>query len=48
MWLLCKAGVMIKLKKSRLFAEIIDYLGHVIRPDHLKLAEHRTDAAEKL
>lgn len=32
-----------KLKKFGFFAETIDYVGHVIRPDHSSQAEHTTD-----
>lgn len=48
MQLFLKVGVSLKQKKCNFFAETIDYIGHVIRPDILKLAEHTTDAVAKL
>lgn len=46
--LLYEAGVTPKLKKCRLFAENMDYIGRVIRLTRLELAEHTTDALAKL
>lgn len=46
--LACKAGVTPKLKKRKFFAETIDYLGHIIWPGRLELAEHITDDVAKL
>lgn len=48
MRLLYEAGVTLKLKHASLFADTIDYLGHVIRPGCLELTEHATDAVAKL
>lgn len=46
--LLYRASVTLKLKECKLYAEQIDYLGHVIRPGCLELSEHTTDAVVKL
>lgn len=43
-----KNGMTLKLKKSKLLADIIDYSGHVIRPGRLEHAEHTIDAVMKL
>ena len=40
------AGVSLKLKKCRFFAETVDYLGHFIRPDLLEVATKNTAAIE--
>jgi hypothetical protein len=37
--LLGKAGLSLKLIKCHFFKEAVDYLGHVIRPDKLAVAE---------
>jgi transposase InsO family protein len=42
--LLRQAGLSLKLKKCRFFSETVDYLGHVIRPGRLGVAEKNTDA----
>lgn len=39
-----KTEVLLKLKNSKFFADIIDDLEHVIRSRHLKLAERTRDA----
>ena len=46
--LLADAGVTLKLKKCFFFTDKIDYLGHVIRPGKLQIAEHTTDAIRQL
>lgn len=46
--LLYKAGVTLKLKKCKLFADTIDYLDHVIPPGHLELVELTTQTAVEL
>jgi hypothetical protein len=38
------AGLSLKLKKCHFFAETVDYLGHVIRPGRLNVAEKNTTA----
>lgn len=38
------AGLSLKLKKCKLFSATVDYLGHVIRPGKLAVAEKNTDA----
>lgn len=45
--LLYVAGVTLKLKKCKFFAEISDYVGHVIQPGGMDLAENTTNAVEK-
>lgn len=35
-----KAGLIMNLKKCRLFSEKIDYLGHVLRLERLRIAEN--------
>ena len=40
------AGVSLKLKKCRFFAETVDYLGHVIRPGLLEVATKNTAAID--
>lgn len=45
--LLCKAYIILKLKKWRLFAETIDYVGHFIRPGRIERAEYGTNALAK-
>ena len=42
--LLRNAGLSLKLGKCRFFSETVDYLGHVIRPGRLGVAEKNTDA----
>ena len=42
--LLGNAGLSLKLKKCHFFAETVDYLGHVIRPGRLGVAEKNTNA----
>lgn len=46
--LLQNAEVSLKLKKRRLFSGNIDYLGHVVHPSRLQLANHTTDATQNL
>lgn len=46
--LLYEAGVTLKVKKYKYFTETIDYLGHIIRPGHPKLALRTTDAVTRL
>ncbi len=45
--LLEEAGVTLKLKKCQLFCDTVDYLGHVIRPGRLALAEKNTRALKE-
>jgi hypothetical protein len=45
--LLGKAGLSLKLTKCHFFKETVDYLGHVIRPGKLAVAEKNTDALRK-
>ncbi len=40
--LLGKDGVSLKLEKCHFFKESVDYVGHVIRPGRLSLAEKNT------
>ena len=40
------AGVSLKLKKCRFFAETVDYLGHVVRPGLLEVATKNTAAID--
>jgi hypothetical protein len=42
--LLGKAVLSLKLNKCHLFAETVDYLGHVFRPGRLGVAEKNTTA----
>lgn len=42
--LLATSRVTLKNNKCRFFSNTIDYLGHVIRPDHLEISHHTTDA----
>lgn len=42
------AGVAFKLKNCRLSTTTIDYLSHVVRPKHLKVSSHTTDAIRGL
>lgn len=42
--LILKAGVTLNHKRGNFIHEKIDYLGHVVRPDNLELADHTTDA----
>ncbi len=42
--LLRAAGVSLKLKKSDFFTQSVNYLGHVIRPGRISLAEKNTQA----
>ena len=44
LYLLRKAGLSLKLRKCRFFSEMVDYLGHVIRPGRLGVAERNTEA----
>jgi Reverse transcriptase (RNA-dependent DNA polymerase) len=39
-----RAGLTLNLKKCHLFKETVDYLGHVIRPGQLSVAEKNTAA----
>ncbi len=48
MSLLGKAGVSLKLEKCHFFKESVDYLGHVIRPGRLSLAERNTRALREV
>jgi Reverse transcriptase (RNA-dependent DNA polymerase) len=41
---LSKAGLSLKLQKCRFFAETVNFLGHVIRPGRLGVAENNTEA----
>lgn len=43
-----KTGVILKLRKCKLFTETIDYLGYVIPPRRPKIASHTTDAVREL
>lgn len=43
-----KSGVTLKVKKRKLFAETIGYLGHVIWRGHLEIAEHSAVAVAKI
>jgi Reverse transcriptase (RNA-dependent DNA polymerase) len=45
--LLGNAGLSLKLKKCHFFSETVDYLGHVIRPGRLEVAEKNTTALKK-
>jgi hypothetical protein len=42
--LLRTTGLSLKLKKCRFFCDTVDYLGHVIRPGRLRVAEKNTDS----
>jgi RNase H-like domain found in reverse transcriptase/Reverse transcriptase (RNA-dependent DNA polymerase)/Integrase zinc binding domain/Integrase core domain/Chromo (CHRromatin Organisation MOdifier) domain len=42
--LLRHAGLSLKLRKCRFFSEAVDYLGHVIRPGRLGVAEKNTES----
>jgi RNase H-like domain found in reverse transcriptase len=42
--LLGNSGLSLKLKKFHFFSDTVDYLGHVIRPGHLCVAEKSTTA----
>jgi hypothetical protein len=42
--LLGNAGLSLKLKKCHFFSETVDYLGHVIQPGRLNVAEKNTAA----
>ena len=44
--ILKEAGLSLKLKKCNFFTKIIDYLGHVIRPGKLEVAEKNTAALQ--
>jgi hypothetical protein len=44
MTVLGNAGLSLKLQKCRFFAETVNYLGHVIRPGRLGVAEKNTEA----
>lgn len=46
--LLCNVGVTLKLKKRKVLIETIDFLGYVIRPRHLGISSHTTDAKHGL
>ncbi len=46
--LLKQAGVTLKLPKCKFFCETVDYLGHVIRPGRLALAETNTRALQEV
>lgn len=46
--LLYELRVTPKLRKCKLFAELTDYFGHVIRPGRLKPADYTTDDVSKL
>lgn len=43
-----KRGRTLKLKKYRLFTEIIDFVVHMTRPRRMKIASHTTDAIHGL
>ncbi len=45
--LLDQVGGTLKLKKCRFFCDTVDYLGHVIRPERLALAEKNTHALKE-
>jgi hypothetical protein len=45
--LLGNAGLSLKLKKCHLFGETVVYLGHVIRPGRLGVAEKNTTASKE-
>jgi hypothetical protein len=42
-----KAGLSLKLKKCHFFKDAVDYLGHVIRPGRLEVAEKNTAALQE-
>lgn len=42
--LLKQVRVTLNFKKSKLFTDKIDYLGHLIRPGKLEIAFHTTEA----
>jgi transposase InsO family protein len=42
-----RAGLSLKLKKCHFFQEAVDYLGHVIRPGRLEVAEKNTVALKE-
>jgi hypothetical protein len=42
-----KAGLSLKLKKCHFFKDAVDYLGHVIRPGRLEVADRNTDALKE-
>lgn len=46
--LLKDAGVTLQLKKCQFFTDNVDYLGHVIRPGKLQVADKTTEAIEGL
>lgn len=46
--LLHEAGMALELKKWKFFTKKIDYVGHVIPSGRLELAQHTTDALERL
>lgn len=48
LWLLYEAEVKHKPRKCKLFAETINYLGHVIRLGRVVLAEPRTEVMAKI
>ena len=45
--LLQGAGMSLKLRKCNFFAQQVDYLGHVIRPGLLQVAERNTEAVKR-
>ena len=40
------AGFSLKLRKCEFFAETVDYLGHVIRPERLQVAQQKIEAVK--
>jgi hypothetical protein len=42
--LVCEADVSLNLKKSELFRRKVDYLGHVLHPGRLAVAEEKCSA----
>ncbi len=45
--LLKQAGITLKLPKCKFFCETVDYLGNIIRPGRLALAEKNTRALQE-
>lgn len=46
--LLNDAGVILRVKKCKFFAEVVDSLGHIILPTLLEIASRTTDAIRGL
>jgi Reverse transcriptase (RNA-dependent DNA polymerase) len=44
---LYRAGLTLNLKKCHFFKDTVDYLGHVIRPGQLSVAEREYSGAER-